>query len=350
MPNDPIGLAIGTLNKKVSKVLVTLDVTDAVVDEAIEHGCELIMAHHPPIFTKMQFIRTDEVKGRLIEKCLKHDIAVYAAHTNLDVAQGGVNDLLADKLGLIERKPLEMTFAESMMKLVVFVPENNAEELRQALAKVGAGMLGNYDSCSFTSSGEGRFRAQEGANPYVGQIGQVHVEPEVKVEVVFPFSRKNRALKAMLEVHPYEEPAYDLYELKLSAREEGIGRIGKLAKPMSLHDFAQFVKEQLDVPMVRVVGALDAPIQKVAVLGGSGDSYVRKAIFAGADVLVTGDISFHIAQEAEWEGLNIVDPGHHVEKVMIQGVAEKMTELCANQKLDVQFIQSKIHTEPFKFV
>lgn len=350
MPNDPIGLAIGTLNKPVSKVLVTLDVTHEVVDEAIEKGCELIIAHHPPIFRKLANLRTDNPQGALYEKCLKNDIAVYAAHTNLDVAPGGVNDLLADALLLQERRILEHSYNEKMMKLAVFVPKNEAENMRQALAKAGAGQIGNYDSCSYTLAGEGRFRALQGANPTIGEIGSIHVEQEDKVEVVFPQSMKNKILKAMLNTHSYEEPAYDLFTMDVMTNEQGLGRIGKLSQPMTLQDFAKFVKAQLNVPCVRVVGPLDGMVHKVAVIGGDGNKYIHTAKFAGADVFVTGDIGFHMAQEAEVQGLSIVDPGHHVEKVMIKGVAEKMTAFCADKKLPVEFIQSKIHTEPFTFI
>lgn len=350
MPNDPIGLAVGTLNKDIKKVLVTLDVTDEVVDEAIQAGCELIFAHHPPIFAKLAHLRTDNPQGQLFEKLIKHDIAVYAAHTNLDVAPGGVNDLLADALGLQERKVFDETYHEQLMKLAVFVPMEDAESMRLALAKAGAGQIGHYDSCSFTTSGEGRFRALDGANPAVGEMGELHMELEQKIEVVFPQSMKNKVLKAMLNAHPYEEPAYDFFTLATETNRQGLGRIGKLAEPMTLKQFAEFVKVQLDVPAVRVVGDTERLVRKIAVVGGAGNSYVRQAIFAGADVFVTGDISFHVALDAKRDGLSIVDPGHHVEKVMIKGVADKMTMLCAEKKLAVEFIQSQIHTEPFLFI
>ena len=154
----------------------------------------------------------------------------------------------------------------------------------------------------------------------------------------------------MLNTHSYEEPAYDLFTMDVSTNEQGLGRIGKLQQPMTLRDFAEFVKVQFDVPCLRVVGPVDGLVQKVAVVGGDGNKYIRTAKFAGADVFVTGDIGFHMAQDAEVEGLSIVDPGHHVEKVMIKGVAEKMALLCADKKLPVEFIQSKIHTEPFTFI
>lgn len=350
MPNDPIGLAIGTLNKKVKNVLVTLDVTHEVVDEAIANHCELIIAHHPPIFMKLSNLRTDNPQGQLYEKLLKHDIAVYAAHTNLDVAPGGVNDLLADALQLQNRRVLDETFVEHLMKLVVYVNVENAEMIRHALAQAGAGEIGDYEACSFVTSGTGRFRPKKGADPYIGHVGDFEQVQEEKIEVVFPMSIKNRVLKAMLNAHPYEEPAYDLFKMDIEMNKQGLGRIGTLKEPMTLKEFAQFVKIQLDVPMVRVVGELEKEIRKVAVIGGDGNKYVRIAKFAGADVFVTGDIGFHVAQDAEVNGLNIVDPGHHVEKVMIKGVAKKMTSLCANKKLEVRFIESTVHTEPFKFI
>ena len=350
MENDPIGLAVGTLNKPVTNVLVTLDVTDAVVEEAIANGCELIIAHHPPIFRKLSHIRTDNPQGQLFEKLIKNDIAVYAAHTNLDVAPGGVNDLLADALQLQSTKILDETYEENLMKLAVFAPLEAGEQLRAALAKAGAGSLGDYDSCSFTSEGTGRFLPNEGATPYIGQKGELEAVKEEKIEVVFPVSKKARILKAMFNSHPYEEPAYDVWHLDVVAEKQGLGRIGLLKEPMTLEAFANFVKQQLDVPALRVVGQLDRVVQKVAVVGGDGNKYIYTAKFAGADVFVTGDIGFHIAQDAEVNGLSIVDPGHHVEKVMIKGVAHKMTELCNERKYNVTFKQSQIDTEPFKFI
>lgn len=350
MENDPIGLAIGTLNKPVNKVLVTLDVNDAVADEAIAQGCELIIAHHPPIFRRLANIRTDNPAGQLYEKLIKHDIAVYAAHTNLDVAEGGVNDLLADALLLENRSILEETYAEDVLKLSVFVPTADADVLREALAKAGAGRLGSYEACSYTSSGEGRFRALEGANPHVGSIGELHVEEEVKVEVVLPASIKNRVLRALLNAHPYEEPAYDIIRLEQQTNRMGLGRVGYLPKEMLLQDFAEFVKKQLDVPTVRIVGDLQSTVRKIALVGGDGNKYIYTAKRAGADVFLTGDMYFHTAQDAQAIGLQIVDPGHHVEKVMIAGVAKKMATLCETKKYRVEFVQSTIHTEPFLFV
>ncbi|SOC20915.1 dinuclear metal center YbgI/SA1388 family protein [Ureibacillus xyleni] len=350
MENDPIGLAIGTLNKEITKVLVTLDVNEKVADEAIEKGCQLIIAHHPPIFRKLSNLRTDTPSGKLYEKLIKNDIAVYAAHTNLDVAEGGVNDLLADALELENREILEKTYHEHLMKLAVFVPDDYADKVRIALSKAGAGKIGNYDSCSFSTNGQGRFRALEGADPFIGNIGEMETTDEEKIEVVFPHSIKNKVLKAMLNAHPYEEPAYDIYTLAVETNIMGLGRIGYLKQPMSLAAFAEHVKNRLNVPCVRVVGNTEETVSKVAVVGGDGNKYIHAAKRAGADVFVTGDMYFHVAQDAQSIGLNIIDPGHHVEKVMIKGVAEKMGQLCSERKLAVQFIQSEINTEPFIFI
>lgn len=350
MDGDPIGLAVGTLNKPVSKVLVTLDVTMEVVQEAIAKQCELIIAHHPPIFRKLANLRTDTPQGKLFETLIKHDIAVYAAHTNLDVADGGVNDLLADALKLQQCEVLVPSYFEALYKLAVYVPKSHADALRQALAGAGAGQLGNYDNCSFTTEGVGRFKALEQANPHSGKIGRLHMEAEEKVEVVVPESSKNKVLRSMHQTHPYEEVAFDLFLLDTPAKTMGLGRIGKLEQPMTLKQFAEHVKENFHVPAVRVVGDLTDEVRKVAVLGGDGNKYIQSAKRAGADVYVTGDLYFHVAQDAEAIGLHVVDPGHHVESVMKKGVAEKMATLCEEQRLAVEFMPSTLSTEPFQFL
>lgn len=347
---DSVGLQIGTLNKPVFKVLVTLDVNTKVVQEAIEQGCELIIAHHPPIFRGMKNMRTDLPQGRLIEQLIKHDIAVYAAHTNLDIATGGVNDLLANALQLENVEILEQTTAEKLMKLVVFTPKESTEQVRVALADTGAGQIGDYTDCSFISQGQGRFKPSESADPYIGEANELAIVEEDKMEVVFPVSIKNRVLKALLATHPYEEPAYDLYELDVEVNEKGLGRVGILPNSINLATYAQTVKNQLQVPFVRVVGDLNKPVQKVAVLGGDGNKYIHAAKRAGADVLITGDLYFHVAQDAEAIGLAVIDPGHHIEQIMKTGVSDYMNTICKNKNITCTFIPSKLSTEPFQLI
>lgn len=347
---DPVGLHIGQLNRKVEKVLITLDVNEKVVDEAIDKGANLIIAHHPPIFRAMKNIWTDTPQGRLIEKCIKNDIAVYAAHTNLDVAPGGVNDLLASRLELADLEVMSPTISDPLYKLAVFCPVEQADELRAALAKAGAGAIGDYIGCSFTSAGTGRFIPTEGADPFIGEIGIGETVAEERIEVVLPGPIRSKVLKAMLAAHPYEEPAYDFFVLDQRTKEFGLGRVGQLAEAMDLERFAQYVKRVLDVPAVRIVGDLKKPVKKVAVLGGSGSKYIQAAKRKGADVFVTGDMDFHSAQDAELLDLAIVDPGHHVEKVMIEGVAKYMQHASQEKGFDVLFIQSEVNTEPFRFI
>lgn len=347
---DPVGLQIGTLTKTVSKVLVTLDVNLETVEEAIINGCELIIAHHPPIYRGLKNMRTDLPQGILIETLIKHDIAVYAAHTNLDIATGGVNDLLATALQLENVNILEQTSSERLMKLSVFTPKQSTEAVRTALSIAGAGQIGDYQSCSFTSSGEGRFKPTDLANPYIGKVNELTMVEEDKIEVVFPVSLKNKILRALLTNHPYEEPAYDLILLESEVNKKGLGRIGMLPEKQTLSEYAQIVKRQLNVPFVRVVGDLTKEVQKVAVLGGDGNKYIQTAKRAGADVFITGDLYFHVAQDADAIGLSVIDPGHHVEQIMKIGVAEYMKEVCVRNKLSVEFLPSKVSTEPFQLI
>ncbi|WP_342511312.1 Nif3-like dinuclear metal center hexameric protein [Sporosarcina sp. FSL K6-1522] len=350
MEGDPVGLHIGQLNRAVENVLVTLDVNEEVIDEAIRKGATLVLAHHPPIFRPLKGIATDTPQGRMIEKCIKKDIAVYAAHTNLDVARGGVNDMLAAKLGLVDTEILESTYSEPLYKLSIFSPVTHAEAIRQALVQAGAGAIGEYTGCSFSSVGTGRFTPGADANPYIGESGTGEVVEEEKIEVVLPGSLRNQVLKAMLASHPYEEPAYDVVLLDQQADEYGLGRVGKLAEKTTLTAFAAYVKNVFGVPALRFVGHPDTPIRKVAVLGGDGNKYIGAAKRRGADVLVTGDLYYHVAHDAQAMGLAVIDPGHNIEKVMIHGVAEYMQGACTRAGYDVTFLESEIITEPFTFI
>lgn len=349
MEGDKIGLQIGRLNKPVDKVLIALDVLEEVVDEAIAENVQLIIAHHPLIFRPLQKITTDRPAGRIIEKLIKHDIAVYAAHTNLDVAVGGVNDLLADALGLVDTEVLVSTYEEKLKKLVVFVPEANAKEVKDALGNAGAGAIGNYSHCAFSANGVGQFLPGEQTNPHVGTQGKLEEVNEVRIETIFPENLERRILSAMFKAHPYEEVAYDIYPLANRGETLGLGRIGYV-KEMTLGEFAEHVKQSLGVQGVRVVGNLNTPVRKVAVLGGDGNKYFMSAKFKGADVYVTGDLYYHVAHDAMMEGLNIVDPGHNVEKVMKDGVAKVLTKMCKDKGLSVSFLPSKPNTDPFQFL
>ncbi|WP_042345867.1 Nif3-like dinuclear metal center hexameric protein [Bacillus massiliigorillae] len=350
MEGDKIGLQIGTLNKPVAKVMIALDVLDEVVDEAIERQVDLIIAHHPIIYRPLQKIATDQPSGKLVEKLIKHDIAVYAAHTNLDVTKGGVNDLLAEALQLQNTKVLAPTYETKLRKLAVFVPVEAEAKVREALGNAGAGHIGNYSHCSFASPGSGQFLPGSDTNPHIGSVGELETVQEVKIETVFPEELERRVVTAMIKAHPYEEVAYDIYSLENGGESLGLGRIGELPSEMTLESFAHYVKEAFDVKGVRVVGNLQDTVKKVAVLGGDGNKYFMTAKFQGADVYVTGDMYYHTAHDAMSVGLNIVDPGHNVEKVMKAGVTNVLTSYAKAKSWEIDVFASVVHTDPFTFL
>ncbi|HEX7056956.1 MAG TPA: Nif3-like dinuclear metal center hexameric protein [Bacilli bacterium] len=350
VPDDRIGLQLGTLQKEIKKVLVTLDVTDEVAEEAIALKADLIIAHHAIIFRPLVNLRTDLPAGRLYEKLLKADIAVYIAHTNLDVAEGGINDLLAEALGLSEVSCLEEIHTDKLRKLVVFVPEEHHERVMDAIFAAGAGFIGQYSHCSFHLPGTGTFKPQAGAKPYVGSIGNIEKVREVRIETIVPESLQKKVVAAMLAAHPYEEPAYDLYPLDLPGKAYGLGRVGRLPGAVKLRELAETVKRSFAVSAVRVVGDLSRSIRKVAVLGGSGGRYVKHALLAGADVLITGDIDYHTAHDALAAGLAIIDCGHHAEKIMKDKVAGVLREKLAEKQFATEIAVSAVNTEPFQFL
>ncbi|SET63381.1 dinuclear metal center protein, YbgI/SA1388 family [Salinibacillus kushneri] len=348
MEGDKIGLHAGTLNKKINKVMVTLDVLENVVDEAIEKNADFIFAHHPFIFKPLNKVSRDDEKGRIIEKLIKHDITVYVAHTNLDMADGGMNDMLMDALGIQNRNVLIEMGKEELYKIVVFVPVSHQEEVREALGNSGAGHIGLYSHCTFQTQGQGTFKPLEGTNPYIGSQGELEKVDEVRMETIVPKYLLTQVLKAAEEAHPYEEMAYDLYPLGNEGQSYGLGRIGKLDEAMTLKEFAEHVKKSLDVPALRVVGDLHRQVRIVGVIGGDGNKFASQVKRKGADVFITGDVYYHTAHDAMGLGLNLIDPGHHVEKVMKNGVKHYLEKQCQNK--DVEFIASTANTEPFQFI
>lgn len=350
--NDRIGLQLGTLQKQITKVLVALDVTPEVVEEAIAAGAELIVAHHAIIYRPLAKLDTSTPAGKLYEKLIKNDIAVYIAHTNLDVADGGINDWMADMLGIAAegRASLEDVHTDKLYKLVVFVPETHHEQVLQALWQGGAGGIGGYSHCSFNIDGIGTFKPGDGTNPFIGEAGRLERVKEVRIETIVPHSVHRKAVQAMLKAHPYEEVAYDLYPVELKGRVFGLGRIGKLPSPITLGDLAARAKEAFDVPALRVVGDPERSVKKIAVLGGAGAKYVRHASFAGADVLVTGDIDYHTAHDALAAGIAIIDPGHNIEKLMKPRLADWLRRELEQRKYATAVQASTIDTEPFKFM
>lgn len=350
MEGDPIGLQVGDLSRKVRKVMFTLDVLEDVVDEAIEKKVDLIIAHHPFLYRPTHRIDTTTQQGKMIKKLIKHDIAVFAAHTNLDVAEGGVNDILADLLRLQDTTFIEETYTEPYCKIAVYVPENELEAVRLALVNNGAGKIGtDYTECTFQTNGMGSFKPGENANPTIGEKEKFTTTPEVKIEAVFPKQLTETITKAVKIAHPYEEPAMDVYTLENLEYKEGLGRVGTLPKKMGMVTFIDKLKTAFAVEHVRFIGDLKTNVQKVAILGGDGNKFIHKAKATGADVFITGDVYYHTAHDLLAINLPTIDPGHNIEKVMKGYLKTKVEEQAKNLDYEAEFIVSEINTDPFQF-
>lgn len=305
---DNSGFLLGDRNSEIKGALVTVDLTMEVVEEALQYGCNLIITHHPFIFSGVKRITTDSLMGRMLYMLINNNMAVYAAHTNLDNLDTGVNDILAKRLGIIDTKILS-PMSNKLRKLVVYVPTLYANKVREAMFEAGAGGIGNYDSCSFNSEGKGTFRANAAATPFVGEIGELHVEVEERIEVVYPVMYEQRILSAMKAVHPYEEPAYDCIPLTNVWDRVGAGMVGVLPESMSTIDFLKRVKDVLGIPVIRHSDLCFDTVRTVAICGGAGSFLIGNAKGAKADIYLTGDLKYHDFQQAEG-GIILADIGH----------------------------------------
>ena len=305
---DNSGLLVGAANKEVSCALVALDCTEAIVDEAILHNCDLIITHHPIIFRGLKKLNGKNYIERVILKAIKHDIALYAIHTNLDSIHTGVNKVICDKLGI--QSPVILSPKKGQLKkLVTYCPVDEADAVRDALFAAGAGNIGNYQECSFNTPGTGTFNGNEDTDPFVGTPGIRHQESEMRIETIFRAQDERKILLALLESHPYEEVAYDIFSMDNKDQQVGAGMIGFLPEPMEGTDFLQLVKTQMKASVIRHTELLTKPIRKVAVCGGSGSFLLKDALAAGADAFVTADFKYHEFFDAE-QKLVIADIGH----------------------------------------
>ncbi|MBM7865530.1 Nif3-like dinuclear metal center hexameric protein [Heliobacterium gestii] len=346
---DNVGLQVGDPAHPVEKIYVALDVDERVVQSAAEQGCQMIVSHHPLFFKPMKTIRYDQPQGRLIRAIVKANLQVYSAHTNLDSARGGVNDILAQRLGLEAIEPLFDDKQEELVKIVVFVPANHEAVVRRAMGDAGAGHIGNYSHCAFGSAGRGTFLPLAGTTPFIGVQGVLEEVEEVRLETIVSQKGLNRVLKAMLKAHPYEEAAYDLYPLLNRGDKTGLGRVGRLPAPEPLEAVAERIKTKLHVARVRWTGAdKGRMVEKIAVCGGSGASAIARAQFKGAQVLVTGDIKYHEAQTAELLGIDLIDAGHFAtERPVLEALAAYLEERAAKEKTTVQVIVHPQSQDPF---
>ncbi len=327
---DNAGLIVGDSNMLVTGILVSLDATESVVDEAISKNCNLIVAHHPIVFKGLKKINGKNYVERTVIKAIKNDIAIYAIHTNLDnVLEGGVNQKIGQKLGLDQTEILAKKTG-TVLKLAVYVPNEHLQLVQSAMFNSGAGHIGDYDECSFVSEGIGSFRGGANAKPFVGEPGERHLEPETKLEVVIPKHLQDKVINAMLEAHPYEEVAFDLHPLENKSLHVGAGLIGTLKQPLNPQDFLAFVKNQLQATVVRFTDTDKKEISRVAVCGGSGSFLINVAKAAGADAYVTGDVKYHEFFDGENE-LMICDVGHfESEQFTIELLRDFLSEKIPN--------------------
>ena len=344
-PYDNAGLIIGDQDSMVTSVLITLDITEAVIDEAIETGCELIIAHHPVIFKGIKKLNGNNYVERCVIKAIKNDIAVYASHTNLDSVMTGVNAKICGKIGLTDLRILSPE-KNKLLKLVTFVPQDYIDQVREAVFAAGAGQIGKYDKCSYNVEGTGTFRGGEEANPFVGEIGEFHFEKEIRFETILPSYLKTKVVNALLKFHPYEEMAYDLYPLENSLANVGAGMIGELPGAIGETDFLESLPEIFNCKVVRHTYLLGKPVKKIAVCGGSGSFLLSSAIAAGADVFISSDFKYHEFFDAE-EKIVIADIGHYESE---QFTKELFYELLIKKFPNFAVRLSEVKTNPVLYL
>lgn len=305
---DNCGLIIGDKSSDIDSVLLCLDVTEEVIREAIDQHCQLIISHHPPVFKEIKRFSGQSLTEKLVRSAIKNDIALYAAHTNLDNSIEGVNRIICDKLGIINPSLLQ-PLKGGLKKLVTFVPQSHVEMVRNAIFEAGAGFIGKYDCCSFNTDGQGSFRALEGAKPFVGQLGNVHFENEVRMEFIYPAHIGHQIISAMIKSHPYEEVAFDIYPIENVNPAIGSGMIGYLPEPVDALEFLHTLKKVFKSKIIRYSKINKDKVHKIALCGGSGGFLIRAAIATHADVFITGELGYHGFFETE-NSIILADAGH----------------------------------------
>ena len=342
---DNVGLLLGNQEDEATGVLVCHDALESVIEEAIAKNCNLVVCFHPILFSGIKKITGKNYVERSVLKAIKNDIAIYAVHTALDNHKNGVNKIFCDALGLTNTKIL-VPKPNFIQKLVTYTIPENVEQVRNALFNAGAGKIGNYDDCSFTSQGIGTYMGNENSNPEIGERFEFVEAQEIKIEVTFEKHLQNKILKALLKNHVYEEVAYEIYDLQNTHQNIGLGMVGELEKPLSELEFLQLVKTKMQCEGIRHSTLLGKSIKKVAVLGGSGSFAIKNAIQAGADVFLTADLKYHNFYEAENQ-IVLADIGHfeserYTKNYIVDYLKEKITNFA--------FVLSEENTNPVKYL
>ena len=340
---DNSGLQVGDYKSEVKGILVSLDVTLEVIDDAINQQCNLIVAHHPIIFGKIKNVTKSSLTGSIVFKAIKNNINIYAIHTNLDNVPNGVNSKIAEFIGLKKIKILLPK--QNLLKLVVFVPESHSEKVSQALFSSGAGNVGNYKNCIFSSTGEGSFLPISGSNPYKGKQGRLEKVKEEKLEVICPDYLLSDIIQSLISTHPYEEVAYDIFKL-LNNSNTGSGMIGELEKPTDELEFLNLIKKKFHAAGLRHTKLINKPIKKVAICGGSGSFLLKNAMLENADIFITSDFKYHQFFEAENKIL-IADIGHYEsEQFTIDLISEFLMKKFTNFAIRL----TTVNTNPINYL
>ncbi|AUC75455.1 Nif3-like dinuclear metal center hexameric protein [Olleya sp. Bg11-27] len=341
---DNVGLLVGDKNTIITNVLVTLDTLETVIDEAIANNCNFILSFHPIIFKGLKSITGKNYVERTVLKAIKNNIAIYAIHTALDNDKHGVNAMICNQLNLINQQIL-IPQKQTIKKLTTYVPKSEADTLRTALFKAGAGQIGNYTNCSFNTEGIGTYNPNHNANPTIGTIEENHSEPETQISITFAKHLEPKILKTLFDVHSYEEVAYEITTIENTNQNIGMGMIAELEIPQSETDFLNYLKEKMNISHIRHSQLLNKSIKKIAVLGGSGSFAIHAAKAAGADVFVTSDLKYHDFYQAE-DRILLTDIGHYEsEQFTKNGLVAILNKKIPN----FAFILSNTNTNPVKY-
>ncbi|MDR2499035.1 MAG: Nif3-like dinuclear metal center hexameric protein [Tannerellaceae bacterium] len=344
---DNCGVQVGDVDAEAIGALICLDVSEAVVDEALAHGCNLIISHHPLAFKPFKSLTGRNDTERCMMKACRHELVIYAAHTNLDNALGGLNFVLARRIGLQSVRILSPKEG-ALLKLAVFVPNAHAEAVRKAIFEAGAGQIGMYDSCSFAVGGEGSFRAGEDCRPFCGEVGLLHKEPEMRIETIMPAYLKPSVVRALLNAHPYEEPAFDLYPLANSWAGAGSGIIGELPKEEDAREFLLRIKGLFGSESLKHSAILKPMLKRIAVCGGSGSFLIPEAASAGADILITGEAKYNDYYDASDRGLLLAVAGHY--ETEWGAATEALSEIISKKFPTFAQHISNVNFNPIKYL
>ena len=348
---DNVGLQIGSRSWPVRSIWTALDPLPEVVARACDNSVDLLVTHHPLFFKPLTQIDAGSPTGTIVDLALSHRLAIYSAHTNLDSVRGGVNDELARRLGLTRVQALSGGMPVEMVKLVVFVPKPNVDDVLETLFALDAGRIGRYAHCTFRCQGVGTFTPDADATPASGTPGALNEVGEARIEVRLAVDALDRVVNALKAVHPYETMAYDAYPLAVRDPAIGLGRIGALPEALTLEELARRVKTRLGLGAVKVVGERTMTVRQVAVCSGSGGSLLHAAVAAGAQVFVSGDLGYHTARDAQQAGVGLIDAGHFgTEQLIVTVLADAIAESLGQAGIDAVVAPADMERDPFDYL